>query len=515
MKKLLMQFFVVLSFFAFLIPLSAASSRATFITGRCNISVNGEDAPDSFTDNDYMTFSEYENAEITISSKKEIGGIYIIFDKTPPQWTLKTEQTETFCGLQGYLHEFQKIEDEGVYSLTMSFDSTVIIADIQVLSRGDILPPAVQVWRPAEGRCDIMLLACHSDDDQLFFAGSVPDAVAKGAEMQVCYFTNHWNDHARPHELLNGLWTCGLNRYPVIGELLDTYRRDIEENALALFEEQGFDFDYMVESQVRLLRKYKPSIVLVHDINGEYGHGAHKLDCHSLRDAALLSGNPEKYPESAEEFGVWDVPKIYIHLFEENTIDFEIDKPLRYFNLRTAFEVSQKAFRCHKTQMVSSKSYGTWLLGTEDDPIVTSKDIEDYSPRKYGLWKTLVGKDVLKVDFYENITLLNGEVVHPVSEKGAEDDISSPAETMTEPPVIPTEKETVPPTQPPTEETISESQPETLPDVDEEAETTIMLISAHVTEKDPNNNHFIPVIIVVAVIATGLAGAVLVFKKQF
>lgn len=378
------------------------------ITKECNITLNETTISDGLTDGSEESYEAYDNAEIIIDSAVPVGGIYIKFDRTPPVWTMSYGESSVACGKNGFLHEYQSINDDNVLSLTLSFSSPVSFADIYVLSRGDKLPGFVQTWRPAEGRCDIMLLACHSDDDQLFFAGSVPDAVNRGAEMQVCYFTNHWRkSHKRPHELLNGLWTCGLDRYPVIGFLPDIKRADTEEEMLKIFEEEGFNYAQMVAYQVMLLRKYKPQIVLVHDINGEYGHGAHRLDSHSLRDAAKVSGDPSEFIASYVEYGVWDVPKVYIHLYDKNTIDFEIDTPLQRFGGKTAYQVSQDAFKCHKSQY--GTRYKEWLIGTDEEPVTDSSGFPKYSPRQYGLWKTSVGFDVIKKDFYENIVLLNGQ----------------------------------------------------------------------------------------------------------
>lgn len=175
----------------------------------------------------------------------------------------------------------------------------------------------------------------------------------------------------------------------------------------------------MVQMQVELLREFKPQIVLVHDVDGEYGHGAHILNSHSLRDDLPLASDATKYPESAEKYGVWDPLKVYIHLYDSkkakkykldaplNTIDFEIDVPLEFFGGRTAYQVSQDAFRCHISQFKSR--YRIWLLGTDDKPVTKASQFPKYTPRYYGLYYSAVGKDKIKTDFYENIVLLKDQ----------------------------------------------------------------------------------------------------------
>lgn len=405
---------------------SASSRSASEITQDCVITLNEKTIPEALTDNQEQTYIKYkEPVRITVRSPEPIGGIYIKFDRTPPEWTLVHEENRIDCGQYGFLHEYQPIEKNDITEVSLLFEETVSICDFFVLSKGEKLPDFVQVWRPAKGKCDIMLLSTHSDDDQLFFAGTVPDAVSRGAEMQVCYFTNHWNTHTRPHELLNGLWTCGLDRYPIVSPFRDAMRVDSEAAGLAVFEAQGVNYEDMVQMQVELLREFKPQIVLVHDVDGEYGHGAHVLNSHSLRDALPLVSDPTKFTESAEKYGVWNPLKVYIHLYDNkkakkhkldpplNTIDFEIDVPLEFFGGKTAYQVSQDAFRCHISQFKSR--YRTWLLGTDDKPVTTASQFPKYNPRHYGLYYSTVGKDVAKTDFYEHIVLLKDQgsnVVH-------------------------------------------------------------------------------------------------------
>lgn len=412
------------------------------ITSECTFTRDGRAINTDLIDDDEGTYRKYASCSIRVDAPEPIGGIYIKFDRTPPPWRMTCGETEIPCGSYGFLHEYNALP-EACNSVTLDFSDEVSIADIFVLSKGSSLPSFVQVWRPAEGVCDVMLLACHSDDDQLFFAGSVPDAVARGAEMQVCYFTNHWNRHTRPHELLNGLWVCGLDRYPVIGDFLDSKKGMSEEEGLKIFADLGITYDDMVKAQTKLLRKYKPQIVLVHDVNGEYGHSAHRLDSHSLRDAAMISADASVYPDLATEFGVWDVPKIYIHLYEFNKISFEIDTPLERFGGKTAYQVSQDAFRCHISQFNSR--YRDWLIGTSDAPVTKSTEFPLYSPRYYGLWKSTVGPDLIKKDFYEHIVFYADQ--NPIDPPTVAP-TSTPAPTPTSTPTPTTPASTPTPTTP-------------------------------------------------------------------
>lgn len=379
----------------------AENGEARDITGGCTFTLDGGGDTSAMTDGSYYTNTLLKGGEVVrIKAPEPIGGVYVLFDKAPGVWGLYlSDGTRKRCGEENFLHEYQSVEGEYVTVIALNFPVETSIADIRILSKGEKLPPTVQVWKAPSGDCDVMLVSCHSDDDQLFFAGVIPDAVVRGVRLQLVQFVNHNDSHSRHHELLNGLYLAGLDRYPIIGELPDTGRTSDEETAIHALTELGFTYDGIVEKQVELIRQYRPTIVITHDINGEYGHGAHILASHAVRDAVESAPDASKYPASAAAYGTHDVKKTYIHLYGENTIDFEIDEALDRFGGKTAFSVSQDAFRQHYSQ--KNTAYYPWIFG-ENGEITLSTQIRDYSPRRYGLWRSTVGDDKYRADFYDN-----------------------------------------------------------------------------------------------------------------
>ena len=77
------------------------------------------------------------------------------------------------------------------------------------------------------------------------------------------------------------------------------------------------------------------------------------------------------------------------------------DVPLERLGGMTAFEVSQKlGYPCHKSQQWTW--FTRWING-KNSPITKASQIATYNPREYGLYRSLVGADVAKNDFLENI----------------------------------------------------------------------------------------------------------------
>ena len=152
-----------------------------------------------------------------------------------------------------------------------------------------------------------------------------------------------------------------------------------------------------------MLRRFRPKVVVSHDLNGEYSHGTHILTAYALTEAVAVSSDAEKYPESADEYGVWDVPKTYLHLYGEGKITMIWDEPLDAFGGKTAFTVSQEAFMCHKSQHWTW--FYRWMYGSINNKITLASEIKKYSPMYFGLYRTTVGLDqnTEDGDFFENI----------------------------------------------------------------------------------------------------------------
>ena len=83
------------------------------------------------------------------------------------------------------------------------------------------------------------------------------------------------------------------------------------------------------------------------------------------------------------------MPKCYLHLYAENIIDMDWQQPLEAFGGETAFQVAEEAFRCHKSQQ--STDYRVKDSGPCDCSL-------------FGLYRTLVGPDEAKDDFFEHLS---------------------------------------------------------------------------------------------------------------
>lgn len=254
------------------------------------------------------------------------------------------------------------------------------ISSMDVFTPGE-LPADVQQWQKPSDHVDLMLIATHPDDEVLWFGGLLP-TYAGEQRKEVLVVNTSYARNDRRLELLDCLWTCGVRTYPVFMQYPDicTGQRD-----LVLRRWNG---EQLWADMTALYRRYKPEVVVLHAADGESGHGAHIVVSEAGRDAAAAAADPACYPESAQEYGTWDIPKVYVHKHDENQIQMDWHQPLQAFDGLTAYQVADLGFQCHKSQLG-----GEWFMqvGGENDNSL------------FGLWRSQVGPDVEKTDLFENI----------------------------------------------------------------------------------------------------------------
>ena len=396
MRKFLPLFLLLAALFA--LPASAAD--AAQLTATLTASSGADTAV--LTDGKESTYLAIPaGGSLTLAADSQIAGVYLVFDKVPGEWQCTADSGFTFAaGQNGFLHEYVEVP-AAARGLTLAFPAGAVIAECSVWSAGT-LPDSVQVWQPPFAEADLLLFSTHSDDEHLFFAGILPDCIDRGLSAQVVYMTQHFDTHNRPHEQLNGLWAVGVRNYPVVGPFPDLYSTSLAA-ARTLYAGYGYDEDEFVAYAVEQIRRFKPQVVIGHDVNGEYNHGAHIVNTAALQKALEVSADPAAYPNSAAAWGTWDVPKTYLHLWPERKVTMNWDKPLATYGGMTAFAVSNLGYNEHYSQHWTW--FTRWIRGTSTAPITAAAQITTYSPCAYGLYRTTVGDDTPGTnDFFEHIT---------------------------------------------------------------------------------------------------------------
>lgn len=410
MKKLFSLLLAAVLMLSILPAAAATEVTAADLTRSTTISGSGYASFGFLTDGNIKTYQKSSgNAEITLENPNGISSLYLLFDLEYGEYTItdNTSGKVYTAGKYGFLHEYIVL-DAPATSLTIRFQNgTVRLSELYTFSAGKA-PDFVQQWSaPLDGKADIVLFATHGDDDQLFFAGLLPWYAAEvGCGMQVVYLTDHRNlTMARTHEMLNGLWSVGVTAYPVFGSFAD-FRIDDLNGTYSYYKDLGTSKEELQGFVVEQIRRFKPQVAVGHDLKGEYGHGMHMVYADLLIHALDITNDPAQFPESAEKYGTWDIPKTYLHLYQENPIELNYDIPMESFDGMTAFQVTQTyGYPCHESQQYTW--FTKWLnwvnMAVGGTPVTSATQIKDHNPCKFGLYRSTVGPDVQKNDFLENI----------------------------------------------------------------------------------------------------------------
>ena len=372
----------------------ACAQPARELTAQCVMRAPNASALGCLTDGAYKTrwASSGGNSarlEITAPAGETIGGVYLQFYNEPCAFDVQTRDengqwtTVASCDTD-YLTGFALLPEgaEAVCIRPQGRGKRLILAEIHVFTTGDV-PDWVQQWQPPLEKADLLVLSAHPDDEILFMGGTIPYyAGERGYDVQVAYMVP-----ATPYrrlELLDGLWVCGVRHYPDLGSFPDRYVTSLS----GMYRQEGWSRDRVMRHVTGLFRRYRPEVVVTHDVNGEYGHGAHKVAADAAQQAVSLAADASYQHRFLKETEPWQVKKLYLHLYVEGALRMDWRQPLEAFGGRTAFDVAEAAFACHISQQH------------------TAYRVEDYGPydnARFGLAFSTAGEDEKKNDFFENL----------------------------------------------------------------------------------------------------------------
>ncbi len=396
------------------------------------------------TDGEYTTFwesSKRKNPYVIISSEKPIYGLYLCFQKMPDTYVIQKESGDDWVtvaegGSPRFHHVF--FELDGLTKIrilsTEAKKNVMGFNEIYAFGQGET-PEWVQRWKEHSGKTDILFLATHPDDDVLFLGSAITWYAAElKKNIMVAYLTD--SNTTRRSEALNGLWAMGVRVYPEFGNFSDRYSNPakIEQE----YKDMGGQ-DAVLGWITEIYRKYRPSVVVTQDIEGEYGHPQHKMTVDAAIKCWDKAADETAYPDSASQYGTWEVQKLYLHLYGEDaeSTAFNWDIPMESMGGKTANEVSEAAFAYHVTQAGKGKKFN----GVRVPFSVAEYGVKRYPNNKFGLYATRAGQDVSHTDFLEHI-----EETADAEDGGAEepkDELKEPEEGKEENAAVETEEEPV------------------------------------------------------------------------
>ena len=337
---------------------------------------------------------ERGEGSLEIYSPSACYGLYICWTQEPQPFIIQAMENDRWVPVRRYdasniVHQFYPLEGLTILRLVPENDNgkNFGISEISLFGEGN--PPSwVQRWDPTVEDADLMLLFAHPDDEVLYFGGLLPFYAAQ-LKLRVLPVALSYASPLRRSELLNCLWSLGVMNYPVLGPFEDRYSFKLDKAYTLAGRRKVTDY------VTGLYRQFKPEVVVTHDIGGEYGHGMHRL-CADVADQAIAYANdPNRSPDSFRTYGTFQVQKLYLHLFKGTGEDAQLvmdwDLPLPAFNGKTGIELAIVGYQDHH---LSQHRYEQYKVEPRSSP---------YSCYQFGLKYSLVGPDIHKNDFMENI----------------------------------------------------------------------------------------------------------------
>ena len=364
---------------------TAQGEAAEDLTKQVTVTAGGKTTkPRKMRDGKYTTYYSLKKGGVLefACEGKTLGGLKLQFYDHAAAGTVEayTGDSWTTCGTVGdYLSDYVSVpEGTTIIRLTNTSSGRMYLAEFKVYGEGDE-PEDAPHWVQAD-KADMMLVVCHPDDELLWFGGLLPTyAGEKGLTVQVVYVVPSTPN--RRLELLDGLQKCGVTAYPSFVGMQDARSKTLEG------QYKHWNKNNLLKKLTALIRAYQPEVLITQDFHGEYGHGGHRATADAAVKAAAYAPKADKYKESAKEYGVWQVKKVYVHLYEERQIQLDWHQPLTAFDGKDGLTVATEALQCH----VSQTKHWQMEDGGENDNSL------------FGLYDTTVGEDVLGNDFMENI----------------------------------------------------------------------------------------------------------------
>lgn len=310
------------------------------------------------------------NSVLGIKADKKIYGVYVTWDSInlPGEWKLEYGSESIVCGKDGFLSEYIEIPG-GADTCRLSFTGTAGICELEVFGEGKI-PRRVQRWEKLDKEADILVFVPHEGDEIADF-GAVEAIYAgkRDLRVQVVYMCEYTSSEERmkEYEKLDSLWKLGVKYYPEMGKfrnkLLTSYQK----------ADKFYGYDNVLAYVTENIRKYKPIVAVGPDIEGENGNAVHILLAEALIEAVEISKDDNVFWDSVEKYGIWDVPKTYLHNYAgEGTITLDMGNGVK--------ELLEDAIKSRKSQNRCGSPIEEAGLSTDNAPY-------------FGLYRSNVGVD--------------------------------------------------------------------------------------------------------------------------
>jgi LmbE family N-acetylglucosaminyl deacetylase len=258
-------------------------------------------------------------------------------------------------------------------------------------------------WQPPPDKITLLAVWAHADDEGIAGGGSLPfySSVLNVPTMLVSMTAG--GDPTRSSELCCAAWTYGLRYKPVLGTFTDINSSVVTNNpytntidmtwdywAGVGFRGDGSDVETgktrAINFVAEQIRRYRPDVIITHDLNGETGHDNHKATAYAVTRAFFVAADPNATATNLIGLPPWQAQKLYVHLYPTNRLFHEFwETPYPALTNRTPRQTTITGLTCQVSQGPSR-----WVVDSVYDPLHLN-----YPSEWWGLYASEVGPDTV------------------------------------------------------------------------------------------------------------------------
>ena len=367
---------------------AACAETVTDITDRAELHVKWRenDLP-NLMDGNYQTEWRSQDKdraviEITLPADQPCHGLYALIGSELGHLVIEQEKCGAWAPLPLQEERFNAmyLPLDGITHLRLrTIKGELRLMELRLYGPGEPPQNVVHFTETAD-KADLLILACHPDDDVLWMGGLMPIYAGQlGMKVQMAYMTALYP--FRRCEAMDALWFLGVRQGPV-------FLGHPDRGGITYWQatELWGGREQTAQMIARLIRRYRPEVLVTQDAKGEYGHTQHRAMSAACTLAVKMAADP--HMRALRDLPPWDVKKYYIHLYGEDSLTLDMELPLTAFGGKNAFELAQEAFQLHVSQQPSR--FVMELNGPND-------------MRKYGLAHTTVGPDEAHIGLFEHL----------------------------------------------------------------------------------------------------------------
>ena len=366
---------------------TALAGQAADLTENCVISMSSAASAKNVTDRKCTTFWESKkekNPWVSVKTKEPAYGLYLCFRTMPGHYVIQVDNGSGWETVQEghpeFLHAYYELNGATSIRVYTDLDAKTVIGfnEIAVFGEGTV-PDWVQRWEETPEKTDLMFVVAHPNEEAIYLGGAIPVYTDRGHSAAVVTLT--YGNPSRRSEFLNSLWSMGYRSYPIIG----SFELGKAKDAKAAFKKLGQDKVQAFLTEA--IRRCKPEVIVTLDENGEGKNGQRMMTAEACKSCFDLAVDESYDTASAGAYGAWQAQKLYLHLYGDNRTEPDWETPLR--SGMNAIGAAYYANLYYKTQDTSELT----VFGTG----------KEYPSNSFGLYRSLVGEDVQRDDFLENI----------------------------------------------------------------------------------------------------------------